>query len=131
MKINKDAMNSVNKVVMIAAICTIALKATGSNEMSWLIRAQHCDNTLFLDYDILERSDFTLRDEQGKNIYQIALEKYKATGSIPCAKMAVMLEYYEKKIREEFNNEMAARKEISEKLDEVEKTFEISHKSEN
>ena len=123
-------MNIIKKVFVVAVILNVALKAT-DNEISWLEIAQRCDQVSSVNYDSLRRTDFTLRDAQGKNIYQIALEKHKATSSIACAKMAVMIEHYEKRIHEELSNEIIAMMETSAALDEVEKTFEVSHKSEN
>lgn len=120
-------MNIVKRVCIIILLCAAILKATDSNNELWLRMASECDRLASSNYP-LTIEDFLLTDEQGNNIYQIALNKHKETGSIMCAKMALMLESGEKKLREQLTKEHILSDEMAEKLDEVEKTFESPHK---
>ncbi len=100
----------------------IMLKAHDRSEAYWLMRARDCaeEKMIITEHVALEVKNFAVKDENGKNIYQIALENHKQKQSVSCARLALFLEVEAQRLRKKLNQEVQI-------LDEVEKTFETPH----
>lgn len=117
------SMNTIKTYIIAGVvISSMALKAHDRSEAHWLMRADACaeENIIITEHFDLKVKNFTVKDERGKNIYQIALDKHKQTGSIRCARLALFLEVEEQKLRKKSEDKIKV-------LDEVEKTFENPH----
>jgi hypothetical protein len=117
-------MNITQKMFVVGTMVmsAVALKAYDRDEAFWLMRARNCteDYINTTEYVELTVKNFAAKDENGKNIYQIALGRHKETGSIRCARLALFLEQEEQKLRKKLEEEIKI-------LDGVEKTFETPH----
>lgn len=133
-------------VSMITATMSYAdTTASGSKDNHghalWLMLARRCDEPKITEYADLTEEHFLMTDENGKNIYQIALQIHKDTRSIPCAKMAGALHRHAAGIRKKLDEEAATlseektalckkQRELNErisKFDSVMSTFEATH----
>ena len=113
-------MNIQKTYALVGALISAVILKADTNEDLWLMFAQRCDQYVIGQHREVTVDSFSVTDEKGRNIYQIALDKHKETNSIPCVKMALFLEKEAQRLRNKLN-------EDSKILDEVEKTFETPH----
>ena len=120
-------------VSMITATMSYAdTTASGSKDNHghalWLMLARRCDEPKITEYAELTEEHFLMTDENGKNLYEIALQIHKDTNSIPCARMALSLQKHAEKIQKALREE---ERELNKRINQMESvmgTFEKSHK---
>lgn len=117
-------MNTIKAFVVGICMSSGLLQADNHSDALWLMLANRCDQYTIAQYEELTLDNFFVTDEDGKNIYDIALAKHKETRSIPCGRIATFLRNQEQELRKKFEAENAEKLRY---LDELEQRFEKPH----
>jgi len=116
--------------LVIGLVSSFTITADDHSDAYWLMRARDCaeEKMIITEHIELEVKNFAVKDENGKNIYQVALENHKQKGSIPCARLALSLEVELQKLRKKLEDQRKIVDDQIKILDEAEETFETPHR---